>query len=273
MLQVSDKGNEPEKKKGLNFMTALITGASSGIGREIARHLGKMGVRLVISGRNRERLEELKKEIGEKRVKIITADISKKEECFRLHREASEYGIDILVNNAGFGLYGEFLDTSLERELEMLDVNIRAVHILTKLFLRDFAEKNKGYILNVASSAGFLPGPLMATYYSTKNYVVRLTEAIREELRSSGSKVYIGAFCPGPVDTNFNKTAGVRFALKGISGEYAAACAVDGMFSRKALIIPTVTMKAGVIGSRFVPDMILSMITRHMQSKKGGEAH
>lgn len=251
-------------------MTALITGASSGIGREIARQLGKMGIRLVISGRNVERLEELRKEIGEKKVKIITADISKKEECFRLYREASEYGIDILVNNAGFGLYGKFLDASLERELEMLDVNIRAVHILTKLFLRDFAEKDRGYILNVASAAGFLPGPLMATYYSTKNYVVRLTEAVHEELRGSGSRVYIGAFCPGPVDTNFNKTAGVRFALKGISDDYAASCAIEGMFARKPLIIPTAVMKAGIIGSRFVPDTILSMITRHMQSKKGG---
>lgn len=251
-------------------MTALITGASSGIGREIARRLGKMGVRLVISGRNMERLEELKKELGEKKVKIITADISKKDECFRLYREASEYGIDILVNNAGFGLYGEFLGTSLDRELEMLNVNIRAVHILTKLFLRDFVKNNRGYILNVASAAGFLPGPLMATYYSTKNYVVRLTEAIHEELRSSGSKVYIGAFCPGPVDTNFNKTAGVSFALKGISDDYAAACAVEGMFSRKALIIPTVKMKAGIIASRFVPDTLLSMLTRHIQVTKRG---
>lgn len=251
-------------------MTALVTGASSGIGREIARRLGKMGIRLVISGRNRERLEELRNEIGKKRVKIITADIAVKEECFRLYEEASKYDIDILVNNAGFGLYGKFLDTSLDRELEMLDVNIRAVHILTKLFLKDFAAKDKGYILNVASAAGFLPGPLMATYYSTKNYVVRLTEAVHEELRSAGSHVYIGAFCPGPVDTNFNKTAGVRFALKGISDDYAAAYAVKGMFERRPLIIPTVTMKAGIIGSRLVPDTLLTMITRHMQSKKGG---
>ena len=251
-------------------MTALVTGASSGIGREIARCLGKFGMRLVISGRNKERLEELKKEIGEKRVKIIIADISKKEECFRLYKKASRYGVDILVNNAGFGLYGEFSGTSLERELEMIDVNIKSVHILTKLFLRDFIKKDRGYILNVASAAGFLPGPLMATYYSTKNYVVRLTEAIHEELRSSGSRVYIGAFCPGPVDTNFNKTAGVKFALKGISDDYAAMCAVEGMFSRRPLIIPTLTMKAGIVGSRFVPDTLLSMITRHMQAKKQG---
>lgn len=251
-------------------MTALITGASSGIGREIARKLGKMGIRLVISGRDRKSLEALRKEIGEKRVKIITADIAYEDECIRLYEEASNYGIDILVNNAGFGLYGKFTETSLDRELEMIDVNIKAVHILTKLFLQDFVKRNGGHILNVASAAGFLPGPLMATYYATKNYVVRLTEAVHEELRSSHSKVCIGAFCPGPVDTNFNNTAGVKFALRGISDKYAAECAVQGMFEGKMLIIPTALMKAGMIGSRFVPDGLLSMVTRYMQSKKGG---
>ena len=251
-------------------MTALITGASSGIGRDIARRLGKMGVRLIISGRNLENLKELRKEIGEKRVKIITADISDRKECFRLYREASKYNVDILINNAGFGLYGSFSETSLDRELNMIDVNITSVHILTKLFLRDFRKQNKGYILNVASSAGFMPGPLMATYYASKNYIVRLTEAVREELRAEESNVYIGAFCPGPVNTNFNQTAGVRFALNGISSEYAAKCAVDGMFARKALIIPTATMKAGVLVSKLIPATLLSMITRHFQMKKSG---
>lgn len=250
-------------------MTALVTGASSGIGRDIARRLAKMGVKLIISGRNTAKLEALKSEIGTNCVKIITADISKREECFRLYKEASACGVDILVNNAGFGLYGRFTVTELDRELEMIDVNITAVHILTKLFLKDFSARDKGYILNVASSAGFMPGPLMAAYYATKNYVVRLTTAVREELRSQGSKVYIGAFCPGPVDTEFNNTAGVKFALSGISCEYAAECAVKGMFARKALIIPTLTMKAAVIGSRLVPDTVLAAITQHFQAKKG----
>lgn len=251
-------------------MTALITGASSGIGRDIARRLSKMGVRLVITGRNRERLEELQSELGKRRVKIIIADISDRKECFRLYREASRYGIDILINNAGFGLYGSFADADLNRELDMIDVNIVSVHILTKLFLRDFRERGKGYILNVASSAGFMPGPLMATYYASKNYIVRLTEAVSEELRAEGSSVYIGAFCPGPVDTNFSKTAGVRFALNGISSEYAAKCAVNGMFSRRMLIIPTAVMKAGVVFSQLIPDRLLAMVTRHFQMKKSG---
>lgn len=251
-------------------MTALITGASSGIGRDIARRLGKMGARLIISGRNMEKLEALRDEIGQRQVKIIPADISDRAECIRLYMEASKYNVDILVNNAGFGLYGSFCGTDLNRELEMIDVNIASLHILTKLFLQDFVKRDKGYILNVASSAGFMPGPLMATYYSTKNYVVRLTEAIRQELISTGSNVYIGVFCPGPVDTEFNRTAGVKFALKGISSEYAAACAVDGMFERKAIIVPTVTMKAAVALAKIVPDTLTSKITIRMQKKKQG---
>lgn len=249
-------------------MTALITGASSGIGMDIARKLAKMGIRLIISGRNIDKLEALRDEIGARQVKIIAADISKREECYRLYREASAYGVNILVNNAGFGLYGRFTVTELDRELEMIDVNISAVHILTKLFLRDFSARDKGYILNVASSAGFMPGPLMATYYASKNYVVRLTEAIREELRSQGSKVYIGAFCPGPVDTPFNQRAGIYSPLHGITSEYAAECAVRGMFERKMLIIPTLKMKVAVYGSKLVPEELIAAVTSIYQSKK-----
>ncbi len=250
-------------------MTALVTGASSGIGRDIARKLGSMGVRLIITGRDKESLEALRQELGAKRVKVIAADISRRDECLRLYREASAYDVDILVNNAGFGLYGKFCVTELDRELDMIDVNIGAVHILTKLFLRDFSARDKGYILNVASIAGFMPGPLMATYYATKNYVLRLTEAVREELRCQRSGVYIGAFCPGPVDTHFNSTAGVKFALRGISSEYAAECAIRGMFARKALILPTSSVKAAAIASRFIPDMLLAAIARLFQSRKG----
>lgn len=250
-------------------MTALITGASSGIGRDIARELAKKGVRLVISGRNYSALKELQDEIGKNRVKIIPADLTKKEECYRLYDEAKKYDIDILVNNAGFGLFGKYAETSLEREIEMIEVNIMAVHILQKLFLRDFRKRDKGYILNVASAAGFMPGPYMAAYYSTKNYVVRLTEAVSSELKNEGSNVSVSALCPGPVDTKFNDTAGVSFALKGISSEYAAKCAVDGLFARKTLIIPTLKMKLAAYGSGLLPPLLLAKIAGYMQRKKG----
>lgn len=250
-------------------MTALITGASSGIGREIARELGKRGMRLIISGRNREALEDLKNEIGSKRVKIIVADISCRESCVNLYNLTKPYDVDILVNNAGFGTFGRFTETDLDSELEMINVNVTAVHILTKLFLRDFTAANKGYILNVASSAGFMAGPYMATYYSTKNYVVRLTEAIREELNAMNSRVYIGALCPGPVDTNFNNRAGVSFSLGGITPEYAAKYAVRKMFARTTLIIPTLEMKLVVLGAQLAPPFLTAKVAAQMQKKKG----
>lgn len=250
-------------------MTALITGASSGIGREIARELAKKGVRLIITARNYDALAELRDEIGEKRVKIIPADLSKTEECYRLYDEVKKYNIDILINNAGFGVFGKFAETDLEREIKMIDVNVTAVHILLKLFLKDFRKRNSGYILNVASAAGFMPGPYMAAYYCTKNYVVRLTEAVSAELKNEGSHVSVSAFCPGPVDTNFNDTAGVTFALKGISADHAAEYAVRGMFARKTLIIPTLKMKFAAYGSGFLPPMLLAKVAGYMQKRKG----
>ena len=150
----------------------------------------------------------------------------------------------------------------------MIDVNVKAVHALTKLFLNDFSARNKGYILNVASAAGFMAGLLMSTYYATKNYVVKLTEAIHEELRVQGSNVYIGAFCPGPVMTPFNDVAGVDFGLRGTARE-AADCAVKGMFERKQIIVPTLKMKIAVYGSRIVPDPLLARVTYNIQTKKG----
>jgi len=151
---------------------ALVTGASSGIGKEIAIYLAEVGIDLIIVARREDRLEELKS-ILKTNVEIIATDISIEENCVKLYKQAKD--IDILVNNAGFGVFGEFENTSLTSELEMIKTNICAVHTLTKLFLKDMKAKNNGYILNVASIAAFVPGPLMATYYSSKSYVFKLT--------------------------------------------------------------------------------------------------
>ena len=123
----------------------------------------------------------------------------------------------MLVNNAGFGVFGEFTSTDINIELNMLDVNIRAVHMLTKFYLKDMVKKDKGIILNVASSASFMAGPLLSSYYSSKSYVYRLSLAINEELRRRKSKVQISVLCPGPVNTNFNNRAGVSFGVKALS--------------------------------------------------------
>jgi hypothetical protein len=162
-------------------MKALITGASSGIGRDMARVLAQKGYDLALVARDEKKLKELASELkGKNKVKIeiVPMDLSVEENCKELHKCVSD--VDILINNAGFGDCGNFTKTDLNKELNMIKTNIVAYHILTKLYLIDMKEKNSGKILNVASIAGFMPGPLMATYYSTKSYVVRLSESIRE---------------------------------------------------------------------------------------------
>ena len=253
-------------------MKALITGASSGIGRDMAKILGYRGFELILVARRTERLEELAKTLPTK-VRIIPLDLSSKKNCYALYESTKEENIDILINNAGFGLYGEFIENNLERELEMIQVNIRAVHMLTKLFLRDFVKKDSGYILNVASSAAFLPGPLMATYYATKSYVLRLTEGIHEELRRKKSHVYIGALCPGPVSTEFGSTANVHFNLKGMSSHTVAHYALRQMFLRKMVIIPGGLMKAAYVAEKFFGEEMLTRIAYQIQQKKDGLVH
>ena len=173
-----------------------------------------------------------------------------------------------MINNAGFGVFGEFTETKLDHELDMIDTNIKAVHMLTKLFLIDMRKQNRGYILNVASSAAFLPGPLMASYYATKAYILNLTEAISEELKQNQSKVYIGTFCPGPVATEFNKVANVKFHVKSLDSKIAAEYAIKKMFQKKRIIIPTTLMKMTNIGTHLLPRKILLKICYHIQTRK-----
>jgi len=248
-------------------MKALITGASSGIGRDMARILSEKGYDLILVARRKERLEELKAELKTS-CKIICLDLSNEEECKSLYEQLKEDNIDVLINNAGFGVLGEFTEIDLERELNMIDVNIKAVTILTKLFLRDFKKRNAGMILNVASSAGFLPGPLLSSYYATKAYVLRLSQAIYEELRHEKSKVSISVLCPGPVNTEFNDVANVKFALKGLSSEYVAKYGIEKMLKRKLVIVPGNTMKLMRFLTKITPDKILLKVAYHQQKKK-----
>lgn len=253
------------------MMRALITGASSGIGREMAVWLAAKGYELTLAARRVDRLRALAARLPT-RCHIIAADVSDEKECRLLYQAARGDDLEIVINNAGFGLFGEFTETDLKDELRMIDTNIRAVHILTKLAVCDFAERGHGYILNVSSSAGFLPGPLMATYYASKNYVLRLTEAIREELRRSGIPVKICALCPGPVETEFNQVAGVRFSLSGLDARRVADEALRGMFAGKGIVVPGISMKAMTIARHFAPDSVLARIAYHFQHKKAGRS-
>lgn len=254
-------------------MLALVTGASSGIGRDMARYLNSLEYDLIITARDEEKLIELKQELNSKnscKVDVIVCDLAREEECRNLYNRVKEnYGnIDFLINNAGFGLFGSFVETDLEKELNMIDVNIKAMHILMKLFLKDMVEKDSGRILNVASVAGFMPGPLMATYYSSKNYVFRMSQAIKEELNKKKSKVKISVLCPGPVDTNFNNVANVKFNLKSRSSEVVARYAIDKALKDKFVIIPGIDVKLARIASKLSPDSIVAKVCYHMQERK-----
>lgn len=246
-------------------MKALITGASSGIGKDFAIKLSDMGYDLILVARNKEKLNEVKN-LCNTNVEIESMDLSNIDNCKKIHNKYKD--IDLLINNAGFGLFGTFDKTNLDKELEMIDLNIKALHVLTKLYLQDMIKKDSGRILNVASSAAFLPGPLMNTYYSTKSYVLRLTTAIFEELRRINSNVKVCVLCPGPVETNFNNVADVNFSIKGLKSDYVVKYTLDKMFKNKLIIIPGILPKLGMIGSKFVPTKLLLKVAYNIQRKK-----
>ena len=250
-------------------MIALVTGASSGIGRDIARSLAKHGINVIITARRRDRLIELKHELIEKygvKVMCIAADLSKQNQAFKLYDAVKKYNIDIFINNAGFGVFGEFTETNLERELDMIDVNIKAFHILFKLFTRDFKKRDCGYILNTASSAGFIPGPFFSSYYASKSYIIRMTQAVAEELRGTG--VHVSMLCPGPVATEFGETARVKFRTIPYSSEKLAEHAVREMFAGKQMICENAFSKAMVILGKFVPERVMAFGVRLFQSQR-----
>lgn len=247
-------------------MKVLITGASSGIGYSMAKYLHELGYDLVLVARNKKRLDEIKKNFGNN-VRVIAMDLGDVNNCIKLHEMVPD--IDILINNAGFGLFGNFCDTDIDKELEMIDINVKALHVLSKLYLSDMIKRDSGRILNVASIAGFMPGPLLTTYYATKNYVVRLCQGIREELRVNKSNVRISVLCPGPVKTNFDNVAGVRFSLKGMDSDYVAKYAIDKMFGDKFIIVPGFTIKVLRLISKIVPDSILVRFVYKSQRRKG----
>ena len=249
-------------------MKVLITGASSGIGRSFAVIYAKMGYDLVLVARDIDKLNDVKSELDSLvNVEVVSMDLGNVNNCRRVYDSYRD--IDIFINNAGFGLFGEFVSTNLDNELEMIDINIRAMHILMKLYLSEMVKRDSGYILNVASIAGFMPGPLMSTYYATKNYVVSLSEGVREELRKRKSNVKISILCPGPVKTNFDSVAGVSFSLRGKSSLEVAKYAVKKMKESKFYIVPGFDINLLRFVSKFIPNSLVSKVVYYQQRKKG----
>ena len=224
-------------------MKILITGASSGLGREMARQLAPKAEKLILAARSRERLEALQKELSGvcPSVEIFCAELDKTENCLALHEAYPD--VDFLINNAGFGEFGEFTGYDLDVDLRMIDTNVKALHILMKLYLSDMVKRDSGRILNVSSVAAFMPGPLFSTYYATKAYVLRLSESVRKELKKRTSHVKISVLCPGPVKTNFFNTATLDV------GSFGADCAKTVRYTLKHLdryyIIPGLPVRLG----------------------------
>ncbi len=271
-------------------MKALITGASSGIGKDMAKILNQKGYNLVLVARDIEKLEQTKKELEKSvqneptiennkiekayknskkatnKIEIIQMDLSEEQNCIELANKVKD--IDILINNAGFGDCGRFSETDLNKDISMIKTNVIAYHILTKLYLKEMKKKNSGKILNVASIAGFMTGPLMATYYATKNYIVRLSEAIREELKKEKSKVQISILCPGPVETNFNKVANVKFSLREANSMQVAKYAIKKLEKGKFYIVPGIDVKLARFGAKIAPSNFVAKITYKVQKRK-----
>ena len=253
-------------------MIALITGASSGIGAELSKVFAANGCELVLTARSLDRLEQLKNQIEAKyRLKVICAtfDLSSKNgsaDLFAFVRE-QKLEIDILVNNAGFGLNGSFVETSLEAEVDMINLNIVALVKLSKFFSQVMATRGHGRILNVASTAAFQPGPLMNVYYATKSFVLSFSEALREELVGTG--VTVTTLCPGPTRTEFAKRAGIEGArlfhegkVSVMSAEAVAQAAYTGVMLGRSIVIPGLGNRIGSIMVRLLPYRFMTKITK-----------
>lgn len=240
--------------------TALITGATSGIGYELAKVFAHEGYDLVLVARSEERLlaraEEIITTCGVT-VTVVAADLSVPTGPVEVYREVDCHGIaiDVLVNNAGFGLRGYFVATDWQEELAMISTNIIALTRLTKLILPDMIARGSGKILNVASTAAFLPGPLMAVYYATKAYVLSFSEALHDELGGSG--VTVAALCPGPTRTNFSHRAQAKHSrlYRGRLSDAAtvARAGFDGLMAGRAVIVPGSRRRLGAWLARILP--------------------
>ena len=258
--------------------TALITGASSGIGHDLTRLFARDGWDVVLVARSEEKLRELAAELTKTHgiaAHVIVADLARPDAAAGIVKMLTDRGltIDALVNNAGLGLTGPFVETDLRGELEMIQVNVVALTQLTKLLLPGMVARKRGRILNVASTASFQPGPLMAVYYATKAYVLSFSEALSEELRHTG--VTVTALCPGPTETGFVAAAGVGpsrlFSLmRPASSASVARTGYEAMKRGRRVVVHGLRNKLLVQSVRTSPRRLVTFIVRKLQEKRSG---
>lgn len=255
--------------------TALITGASGGIGKALAYLFAADGYSLVLAARSQDKLERLKEDLAmryEVRVMVQAVDLSEVAQQERMLAALREEGVEVefLVNNAGFGLHGEFIRTDLEQEVNMIHLNVIALTRLTKRILPQMVKRGSGRILNVASLAGFFSGPLMSVYYGTKSYVLHFSEALQNELKGTG--VSVTALCPGPTKTGFAERADIRQSRLFESGvtdvETVARSGYRGMMRGESVVVPGWRNRLAVFGSRFLPRSAVTALVRKVQDTR-----
>lgn len=258
---------------------ALITGASGGIGLELARLCAKGGHDLILVARTREKLDEIAKYLSgmyQVRTEVIVADLVDPEAPAAIHGAVEQLGmgVDVLINNAGFGQWGLYGRAELQRQLDMVQVNVTALMVLTRLFLPRMVTQRKGRILNVASVASFMPGPLMAVYYASKAFVLHFSEAIGNELQGTG--ITVTALCPGPTRTSFATEAGFAesnlFSTPGVMDAAPVALAgYKGMMRGKAVVVPGFQNKFVLFMIRLGPRWLVRRIARRLQDRRAGD--
>ena len=260
-------------------MTALITGASSGIGLELARIFAANRHDVVLVARSEDKLREVARECESKGIKshVVGADLARPDAARTIVDRVAALGvhIDFLVNNAGFGVYGRFAETPLDRELESIQVNVVALTELTKRLLPAMIARRSGRILNVASTAAFVPGPLMAIYYATKAYVVSFSEAIANELEGTG--VTVTVLCPGPTETGFQSAANLEGSrivslLRKADSLSVARAGYDAMMAGKVVAVPGVSNKVGALVPRLFPRAVIRKVVRAIQEPRAAGA-
>ncbi len=248
---------------------ALITGASSGIGLELARVFAREGYRLVLVARTRKRLEEIAQELRPAETQVLAIDLSMPDAPEEVHRQIPK--VDVLVNNAGFGVFGKFANQSLAEELNMMQLNMTALVILTRLYLPEMISAGNGKIMNVASTAAFQPGPLMAIYFATKAFVLSFSEAIANELGGTG--VTVTALCPGPTVSDFQERANMQNSglVKGrkmMDARTVAEIGYRGMLAGKTIVIPGLGNKLLTQSLRLSPRSVVTKMVRRMQEER-----
>ncbi|MBW4511451.1 MAG: SDR family oxidoreductase [Scytonematopsis contorta HA4267-MV1] len=259
--------------KSLRKKTVLVTGGANGIGYELAYFFAKDGYNLVLVDRDEQKLLEVTETFKDKfdgNVKSIVKDLSISTSPLEIFTELQQESIkiDVLVNNAGFGTIGFFNDTSLEDELGMLQVNLVSLTHLTKLFLKDMVKQGEGKILNVASTAAFQPGPLMAVYFATKAYILSFSEAISNELNGTG--VTVTVLCPGPTESAFHERTGMADTIlvknkKMMDAKTVAKIGYHGLMNNRTIVIPGIKNLILSKSVRFFPRKLVTQFVRNMQ--------